>query len=104
MNSIIEKGPAGVLSLYTYKNDALADDATVNLPDATSGICFVSCNAESFMALVQSDGTVSLIANSANCTAADTDANLCIYDGGTNAIVKNRLGAAGEIRIFYYYN
>jgi len=33
-----------------------------------------------------------------------TDANLCVYDGGTGAIVKNRLNATGEIRIVYYYN
>jgi hypothetical protein len=33
-----------------------------------------------------------------------TDANLCVYDGGTGAIVKNRLNATGEIRIVYFYN
>lgn len=37
---------AGTPKFWTYQADALADDATVTLPDATSGILFVSCNAE----------------------------------------------------------
>ncbi len=94
----------GTAYQFTYQNDSLADDGTVNLPDATSGICFVSCNGEAGMWLVQNDGACTKIAGSTNTDAADTDAKLCVYDGGTNAIVKNRLGAAGEIRILYFYN
>ena len=92
------------MKIFTYQADDLADDGTVSLPDATSGMVIVSCNAESFYGLVQADGTVALVSNSTNCAATDTDANLCIYDGGTQAIVKNRLGATGEIRIMYFYN
>jgi hypothetical protein len=64
----------------------------------------VSCNGEAGMWLVQADGTVTKISGSTNTDAADTDAKLCVYDGGTGATVKNRLGATGEIRIVYYYN
>jgi len=98
------RSDTGTTLQYVYQADALADDGTVVLPDATSGMVIVSCNAEAGMWLVQADGTVTKISGSTNTAAADTDANLCVYDGGTGAIVKNRLGATGEIRIVYYYN
>ena len=95
--------PAGVLNQFTYQNDSLADDGTVNLPNATSGMVFVSCNAEGGMWLVQNTGAVVKIAGSSNTAATNADGNLCVYDGGTYAIVKNRLGTTGEIRIIYHY-
>lgn len=96
---------SGSLGLWSHQEDTLADDGTVNLPDATSGVVFVSCNAEAGMWLVQNDGTVVKISGSTNTAATDSDGDLCVYDGGsTQAIVKNRLGATGEIRIFYFYN
>jgi len=64
----------------------------------------VSCNGEAGMWLVQNNGTCTKIAGSTNTAASDTDTNLCVYDGGTAAVVKNRLGTTGEIRIVYYYN
>jgi hypothetical protein len=98
------RSDTGTTLQYVYQKDNLADDGTVTLPDATSGMVLVSCNGEAGMWLVQADGTVTKISGSANTAAADTDANLCVYDGGTGATVKNRLGATGEIRIVYYYN
>jgi len=97
-------GGTGTTKLFSHQADDLADDGTVTLPDATSGMVLVSCNAEAGTWLVQTDGTVTKISGSTNTAAADTDANLCVYDGGTGAIVKNRLNATGEIRIVYYYN
>lgn len=95
---------AGTPKFYTYQADALADDGTITLPDATSGFALVSCNAECGLWGIQSDGTVTKISGSTNTAATDSDGDLCIYDGGTGAIVKNRLGATGEIRVFYMYN
>lgn len=95
----------GTLNTYTYQKDDLADDGTVSLPDATSGIVIVSCNAEAGMWLVQNNGAVVKIAGSTNTAATESDGNLCVYDGGgTQAIVKNMLGTAGETRIVYHYN
>ena len=96
-------GSAGTLQMFHYQNDTLADDGTVTLPDATSGMVFVSCNAESGMWSVQADGTCTKVSGTTNTDAADTDAKLDVYDGGTGAIVKNRLGAVGETRIVYFY-
>lgn len=98
------KQATGDVVLFTHQEDSLADDGTVSLPDATSGMVFASCNAEAGMWLVQSDGSVTKISGSTNTAATDSDTDLCVYDGGgTTAIVKNRLGATGEIRIFYYH-
>ncbi len=94
----------GTVKTFVYQADALADDATVSLPDATTGIAMVVCNAESFYAIVADDGSVALVANTTNVAATDSDTDLCIYDGGTAAIVKNRLGTTGVCRIIYQYN
>jgi len=95
----------GTLKLFSYQDDSFADDGTVNLPDATSGMVMVTCNAEAGMWLIQNDGSVSKISGSANTADTDSDTDLCAYGGGgTTAIVKNRFGAVGEIRIFYFYN
>lgn len=99
------RSDTGTTLQYVYQKDDLADDGTVTLPDATSGMVLVSCNAEAGMWLVQSDGAVTKISGSTNTAGTESDGNLCVYDGGgTTAIVKNMLGAAGEIRIIYYYN
>lgn len=97
-------GALGTLNTFTYVKDDLADDGTVVLPDATSGIVIISDNAEGGMWLVQNTGAVVKIAGSTNTAAADTDGSLCVYDSGTGSTVKNRLGATGEIRIVYHYN
>ena len=95
---------SGDMGFWTHQEDSLADDGTVSLPDATSGMVVVTCNGEALTALIQADGTVTLLSNTANCANTDSDTDLCVYDSGTQAIVKNRLGAAGEIRIIYFYN
>ena len=96
---------AGTLKFWTYQADALDDDGTVDLPDATSGFVLVSCNAECGMWLVQASGAVVKVAGSTNTDAADTDAKLDVYNSsGTTATIKNRLGATGELRAWYCYN
>jgi len=89
---------------YGYTADALADDGTVNLPDATDGFVIVSCNAECGIWNVRATGACYKVAGTTNTAATDSDGSLCVYDGGTYAIVKNRLGATGCIRIVYRYN
>jgi hypothetical protein len=98
------RSDTGTTLQYVYQKDDLADDGTVTLPDATSGMILVSCNAEAGMWLVQADGTCTKISGSTNTANTNADGSLCVYDGGTGAIVKNRLNATGEIRIVYYYN
>lgn len=97
-------GKLGDVKIFTYQNDSIADDGTVSLPDSTSGMVFVSCNAESAMFLVQNDGSVIKVAGTTLTTATNTDTYLCCFDNGTYARVDNRLGTTGEIRIIYYYN
>lgn len=100
----IARPSAGTLKVFTYQADALADDGTVSLPDATDGFVIVSCNAETIFVNVTAAGVCAKVSGSTNTDVADTDAKLDVYDGGTYAIVKNRLGATGAIRIIYLYN
>jgi len=88
---------------FKYAVAALADDGTVSLPNASSGIVKVSCNAEGGEWKVNTDGSVVKLSGTTNTDAADTDAKLDVYDGGTYAIVKNRLGATGNCSIVYEY-
>lgn len=81
------------------------DDASFTLPDASTGFGFFMAgdNEEYAQIAWTSAGAVTLINNSANVVAADTDGNLCFIDGGTQVSVKNRLGAAKEIMFDYHY-
>ena len=97
-------GETGVVKNFVYQNDLLPDDGTVNLPDAVSGIVSVTCNGEAGQWLVQEDGTVTKISGTTNTTNTDLDGYLCVYDGETFGIVKNRLGLTGRIRIIFWYN
>ena len=95
---------AGTLNFLPYQNDSLADDGTVSLPNASAGMVMVSCNGEAGMWVVETDGSVTKASGSANTADTDSDTDLCVFQSGTQAIVKNRLGAVGEIRIFYFHN
>lgn len=95
---------AGVLKFWTYQADALDDDGTVHLPSATSGFVLVACNGECGLWSVKADGTCSKVAGSTHTADTDSDGSLCVYDGGTYGVIRNRLGARGEIRAFYAYN
>jgi len=95
---------AGVLKFWTYQADALDDDGTVHLPSATSGFVLVACNGECGLWSVTVAGACSKVAGSAHTAATDSDGNLCVYDGGTYGVIRNRLGTTGEIRAFYAYN
>jgi hypothetical protein len=95
---------SGTVKLRIHQDDAVSDDAEVVVMTATSGIVFVSCNAEAGMWLVQSDGTCTKIAGTANTADSDSDGDLCVYQVSTAAKAKNRLGATGEMRFFTFFN
>jgi hypothetical protein len=94
----------GATTLYTYSNDALADDGSFNLPSAIVGLLAVtavySTNYEGALYQVNTDGVVTKLAGSTNAVATDTDAKLCVFDGGTYGTVRNRLGGTAKVRAF----
>lgn len=103
-NLLLNPYLGGYIGIWTRQNDSIADDGTLDLPDATAGMIFVSCNAEGGGWNIQSDGTVSKLFGSANTADTDSDTDLCVYNSaGTQATIKNRLGTTGEIRVFYFY-
>jgi hypothetical protein len=102
-NKLTQYGAAGEISRYAYQDDALADDATVTLPDAVDGSGWVQAGNEKTHFQAKADGTVILSGSTSLTAAADTDGYLCVYDGGTAAVVKNRLGSAQVVRIVFEY-
>jgi hypothetical protein len=100
----IHQTMTGTVKRFVYQADAMADDAEISLPDATDGIVLVQMNAEAMFAIVNADGTSTKISGSTNTAVTDSDTDLCVYDGGTAANVKNRLGATAATRVVYWYN
>lgn len=77
----------------------VADDGTIVLPDATTQDLkvWVDGDDEWALAAIQADGTVTLPVTVGSVVNTDTDVNLCIYDSGTGATIKNRLGSSKVI-------
>jgi len=82
----------------------LVDDATINLPDATSGVGVITADGEEGAIFIwTSAAVVTLIANSGNVSASSVDTDLCIYDGGTSVTIENKLGATKTIKYLIIY-
>lgn len=76
---------------------SMADDGTISLPTAKAGKIEIwvsdGVQDEYILARVYTDGSVTLITVNGNTASTDSDGNLCLYDGGTEAVIKQRLGA-----------
>lgn len=95
---------AGTAKIITYQNDALGDDEIFYLPDATQGYVFCTCGVEYFTKIIFPDGSVENIKASTNVSTSDVDGDLCIYQSGTQRIIKNRLGSSKNTVCFYFYS
>ena len=79
--------------LQKRSSETVADEASITLPTAVSGMLKVWTEAEYSEFFIKADGSVEYIRLSDNAIDSDTDGNLCVYDGGSNAaVIKNRLG------------
>lgn len=101
----VQTGPtveASTLTLYALHtvsfNISLADNGTQSLPKDVEGFGTVYADGEALSFTVKTDGTVTLIAGTTNTAITDSDGDLCVYDGGTAAIVKNALGAPKRVK------
>lgn len=98
-------GDTGV-KYWVYCAD-VADDGTVALPDASHGHGMASAGGEVITFTVASDGSVkggnAEGSGTTNTDDANTDATLCVYDAGTYAYVRNRLGSELQVLITYWY-
>lgn len=91
----------GSQDLFVYEG-SVADDGSVDLPNGLSGFAFVNFDegAERAICIITDAGVVTFIDNSANVENIDTDGKYCIFDNGTKATVRNRIGSAKNIKIF----
>ena len=80
------------------------DAGTITMPTGVVGLLEVFTVAEYIKCHVEADGTITLIYKSANAAITDAASSLCVYDGGTGAIIKNNLGSTKTIRYTFYYS
>jgi len=93
-----------LITIYPYKDTAIADDGETALPTITNqGLCLVTANDEAGIWIVKSDGSTIKLVGTTNTAATDTDGSLCVYDAGTVANVKNRLGTTASLLVFLLY-
>jgi len=85
---------------------SLDDDAEIALPTAVTGFLkvFVEGDNELAMVHVSDDGSVVTASVELGSVAlTDSDTNLSIYDAGTGASIKNRLGSTKVISYTFEY-
>ena len=89
-----------------FTSEEVADDAEIVIATGTVGFGFaqIGDNQEYAQFSWKADGTVTLINNSANAVAANTDDKFCIYDAGSGIAIKNRLGSALDVRFQLHYS
>lgn len=81
---------------------SLADDASIDLPDASEGIVIVHGGGEGGVFHITTAGAVTKLSGTTNAVASDSDTDLCVFDNGTAARVRNRLGTTAVVRIQYF--
>jgi len=102
---IVDKGIRTTNGLKQVRFSApLADDAEILVQTGTAGWGFavIGDNQEYGQFTWTSAGVVTLVNNSANTVATDTDTKFCIYDAGSGIAIKNRLGS--ELTLRYELN
>lgn len=93
---------SGTLTTYQQAK-ALADEGTISLPDASFGFLILSFDTDYLIANIAADGTVTMLIYKGEVAIANTDGQFCVYDSGTQAIVKNRTGASVNVALLYIY-
>lgn len=87
---------AGTL-LELHISEAVEDDATISLPAPSAsriGVLEIYSDPEYGSALIAPDATVTATSfASTNFDTTDTDAKLCVFDGGSTVSLRNRLGS-----------
>lgn len=91
----------------TFLKQELADDAYITFPE-NNGTIIVSIGDsesdidEAVLASVSSNGSVYLLAKTANVNNTDSDGNLCVFNNGVvgnpEILIKNRLGSKKIIK------
>jgi hypothetical protein len=99
-NGVVE---AGSLKIWSYSNAAMPDDDIVKLPDATDGMGLAKCGVHSAYFTTTAAGAVVILSGTTNVNSTDVDANLCIFDSGTDVTIRNRLGSAQVVKVVYWY-
>ena len=93
---------SGNLTIFTSA-ESLADDGTIELPDASYGLLIAMWGTDWLVANIAGGGTVTRMIDKGLTAYANTDGYFCVYDSGTQAIVKNRTGASINVALIYIH-
>lgn len=82
------------------KSRFFTDDESFSLPakDGYATVRAIGSN-DYLQVLFNSDGSVVQLVASGNTATTDSDGNLCIFDDGANAVIRNRLNASKTLII-----
>lgn len=96
--------PTGGL-LTSGDSQTLEDEETIELNSSINGLgeVWLSDYSEHGKFFINSSGEVTLLETTGNISDSDEDGKLCIYDGGTGGIIKNRLGSSKVVKYFIMY-
>ena len=103
-------GTTGTLKLFVYHNASFSDDATTDLPNASTGIVWITAeydatNDAQAMWFVGADANCKVTAGkTAYIDDASTDNTLCVFDNGTACAVANRMDETADLSIFMIYH
>jgi len=99
----------GTFAVYRFATAALADDGTYTFASAnlgSGGVMYVFATKGSGYGGtfgIGSDASSVLFGDATNADDADTDGDLCVFDGGTDVTIKNRTGGVTDISGWYLY-
>jgi len=93
---------SGNLTIFTSA-EAVADDGTISLPDASYGLLIAMWGTDWLVTNIAGGGTVTRMLDKGSTAYTDSDGYFCVYDNGTQAIVKNRTGASVNVALIYIY-
>lgn len=93
-------GKLDIISDPQLKKIPLADDAYIDIKDASTGYgeLIVGDNEERARFSWTTAGVVTLMENTANVVNTDTDGKFCIFDNGTSVRIRNRLGSTKTVK------
>lgn len=91
----------GALEWYVNRATGLADDDGFNLPSGEEGVVLATNYTEHVLATVAQDGSVTGVTTSTNGAVTDSDTDLCVFDDGDHARVRNRLGQAEDVTAIF---
>jgi len=103
----------GQMKLFTWQDDSLADNETIDLPSSTDGFLLFSIklvsdgSKRSFIGAIGNNAHIQVNTDYGHANIpivyTETDGNFCVFDNGSAVRLKNMMGSNVAIRLTYWY-